>query len=159
MTKKIALDPATPLASSRQEAFVQAHAGGATADEAATTAGFLTPGYGRTLLRRPVLAARVEALKASLAGGGSRDTRWLIDQLLEIAKQALARDDPRGLSIARACFVDAAKLKVRLPTEAPAVPADRAAYFAELDREVSDEEWTRLYGPEAPGGKVGDGGP
>jgi hypothetical protein len=145
-----------PLPRRKQEAFAQALARGLGARDAAEEAGYSKTKRAPLLQRDPAIAARVVALKASLAGGGSRDTSAIIDQLIEIAKSACAKDDPRALAVARACLVDAAKLKLQLPAEPAAVDDAEAAVIAELDRYVSDEEWMRRYGPEAPGGKVGD---
>ncbi|HEY5070961.1 MAG TPA: hypothetical protein VII63_02920 [Caulobacteraceae bacterium] len=147
----------------RQEAFAQALARGVEGREAAREAGYKAPRNWRTLMKNRVIADRLAELRRQRAGGASADVSSLIDWLIEIAEDARAVKDVRGYGVARACLETAAKLKLRRPASEPATrpaaSAAQAAYFAELDREVSDEEWMRLYGPEAPGGKVGDGGP
>jgi len=60
-------------------------------------------------------------------------------------------------------LVDAARLKLRRPPDGPlttgaAMAAAPDPVLAELDRDLSDEEWARRFGPEAPGGGIGDGG-
>ncbi|MHB8530686.1 MAG: hypothetical protein ACYC8V_14405 [Caulobacteraceae bacterium] len=154
MTPKTRLVSAEPLPRRLQEAFAQALARGLEARAAAKAAGYRKTRAARRLQRDPAIAARVVTLKADLAGGGSRDTRAQIEELIAICADARALGDPRGLAIARACIVDAAKLKLLLPAEAPS--PSQGAVIAELDREMSDEEWNSRFGPEAPGGKIGD---
>jgi len=161
VTKKIRNSPTLPLSKPRQEAYAQALSRGAAPREAASAAGYLTLHYAEGLVEEPRIAARVAVLKAARDGGGSADTGALIDELIAIGRQARALDDPRGLGVARACLVDAARLKLRRPPDGPPAPAMAPALdpvLVELDRDLSDEEWTRRYGPDAPGGRVGDGG-
>jgi len=132
--------------------------------EAAIAAGYLTPRHARFVAAQPKIVARVGVLKAALDGGGSVDAGALIDELIAIGREARGLKDPRGLAVARACLVDAARIKLRRHAESPPAAVHPSALqldpvIAELDRDLSDEEWTRRYGPDAPGGRIGDGGP
>ena len=141
----------------RQEAFAQALSRGMAPREAATAAGYKTAERkGSELVRQPEIAAHVAVLKAN-------DTPALIDELIAIGRRASKFTDPRGLGVARACLVDAALLKLArrprgLTSAAPPSAVQLDPILAELDRDLSDEEWTRRFGPDAPGGRVGDGG-
>jgi len=149
--------PTSPLARPRQEAFAQALGRGMAPVEAARAAGYKTAQRrGQERSRQPEIAARVAVLKAN-------DTPALIDELIAIGRRASKFDDPRGLGVARACLVDAALLKLArrprgLTSAAPPSAVQLDPILAELDRDLSDEEWTRRFGPDAPGGRVGDGG-
>jgi len=149
--------PTSPLPISRQEAFARALSRGIAPVEAARAAGYKTAERrGPERSRQPKIAARVAVLKAN-------DTAALIDELIAIGRQARALDDPRGLGVARACLVDAARLKLRRPPDGPPAPGPAMApapdpILVELDRDLSDEEWTRRFGPDAPGGRIGDFG-
>src|SRR5665213_3235114 len=123
VTKKIRNSPTLPLSKPRQEAYAQALSRGAAPREAASAAGYLTLHYAEGLVEEPRIAARVAVLKAARDGGGSADTGALIDELIAIGRQARALDDPRGLGVARACLVDAARLKLRRPPDGPPAPA------------------------------------
>jgi len=150
-----------PLTRPKQEAYCQALSRGVPQGEAAITAGYLTPRHARFVAGQPHIAHRVAMLKAALDGGGSADTGALIDELIAIGREARVLADPRGLGVARACLVDAARLKLgRRPgglAGGPPIAAQLDPILAELDRDLSDEEWTRRFGPDAPGGRIGDG--
>jgi hypothetical protein len=157
--KKTQLGSASPLSRPRQEAYAQGLSRGEAPRKAAIAAGYRTLRYAEGLVGQPEIAARVAILKAAWDGGGSADTGALIDELIAIGRQARDLADTRGLAIARACLVDAARLKLRRDPDPPlGVAAPMAAepdgVLAELDRDLSDEEWTRRFGPEAPGGGV-----
>jgi len=162
--KKTRAQWASPLPRPRQEAFAQALSRGAAPREAASAAGYRTLRHADGLVGQPHIAARVAVLKAALDGGGSADTAALVDELIAIGRQARALADPRGLAIARACLVDAARLKLRRRPDGPPAPGAATAapspdpVLAELDRDLSDEEWALRFGPDAPGGGIGDGG-
>jgi hypothetical protein len=155
----IELPDMTPLGSKRQEAFVQALARGVEGREAAIGAGYKAPRNWGKLVKNPRIATRLANVRRLRAGGASADVHGLIDWLVEMALEARGMKDLRAIAVARACLDTAAKLKRQLPGEPFASSASDAAILAELDRDVSDEEWMRRYGPEPPGGKMGDVGP
>ncbi|HEV2365507.1 MAG TPA: hypothetical protein VGS12_15055 [Caulobacteraceae bacterium] len=150
---------AFPLENERREAFAQAVARGMSCARAAEKAGFGFHRHGARLARARDVAARIGAIRASLAGGGSRELGPLIDRLLGIFVAGVTLNNAAALVAARSALVEAARLKQLLPFapgEGPpaAAPAPTGEPFHWTDKEMSDEEWNAHFGPEAPGGKI-----
>ncbi|HEV2364048.1 MAG TPA: hypothetical protein VGS12_07620 [Caulobacteraceae bacterium] len=126
---------------------------GETVLEAAKSAGFRWPGYGRRIADDPDIVGRVEFLRRRLGGAGSRDCAYIIDKLMDQAHAAASIGSAQGFQAARALYELAAKLKAGLPADPAEVPS--APVFP-LDERLTDEEWMARYGPDPPGGKCSD---
>ena len=121
--------------------FALALATGAPIVEAFSCAGYKKRKCAAAMARRDDVVTRVAEIKIERAGGGSRDVGPLIDTCMKAIEAAMALGTASGLVAARGLIAEAAKLKQMLPP-------DRALPDPQI-RDLTDEEWTAIYGPKA----------
>jgi len=132
------------LLTKKQEAFARGQARGLTQTEANAAAGYSRRNASR-VAKNPAVQARIAELTKRIAWSETRDVLPLIESLKEAFDKALALDTGASLTAARGLVAEAARLKQMLPRE-----KDAADERARRLQPLSDEEWTKLYGPSAP---------
>ncbi len=137
----------------RQEAFAQAMADGANYKEAAARAGYTR--NGKRLADNSNIKERIDQIRRARIGGGSREFGALMNELVATAFQARDLDTAQGMTAAKGLFELVGRYKDKLPDpNAASAPAATAVLHPD-DEDLSEEEWTARYGPEAPGWKTG----
>lgn len=103
----------TALDNQRHELFAQNVAGGMTQTRAYIEAGYSDDGAAQNaarLMTNDKVIARVRELQTEGAKGVGLTIERLTDDLLRVATKGEALGDASGLSVARAAYMDAAKL-------------------------------------------------
>lgn len=137
-----------PLRNGRRERFAQLVAEGRTAAEAYTEAGFRENRQNaHRLASDPDVRARITALQR---GGAMRAEITLADvteHLKRIAAAAEEEGGAPGFSVARAAWMDVAKLNGLVVDKSESVSVTHTI----SDKPMSEEEWAAEYGPEGAG--------
>ncbi len=131
----------------RHETFAQCMGRGEPLMQAWAAAGFYSAQrYATRLSRNERVAARIadltgiaQAAARKTAWSGSDDVAPVIDKLVEYAEMAARLNTAASHVAARAYLVEIARLKSQIDTEPHPV-----------DRELTEEEWTAIYGQPAP---------
>ncbi|MBA3812295.1 MAG: hypothetical protein H0X27_11765, partial [Caulobacteraceae bacterium] len=128
------------MGKSRNEAFAQALAGGASPGRAWAEAGYV--GHGHRARRRaadPAVKRRVAEIgrEKTLA---AKDLMPVIEEMMRLVKEASKLDTAAGLTAARGLLAEAARLKGLLP-EPPWAPEEPPR------RRLTTEEWVAKYAP------------
>lgn len=137
-----------PLRNGRRERFAQLVAEGRAVAEAYTEAGFRENRQNaHRLASDPDVRARITDLQR---GGAMRAEITLADvteHLKRIAAAAEAEGGAPGLSVARAAWMDVAKLNGLVVDKSESVSVTHTI----TDKPMSDEEWAAEYGAEGVG--------
>ena len=120
------------------EAFAQALAKDIEPKKAYAEAGYRGD---RRLARDPRVVNRVAEILQKKAWSGSRDLGVVIDALKDAFEKAVALGSAAGMVAARGLMNELVRVKLMLP---------RSDDIPTRYKPLSDEEWTKLYGPSPP---------
>jgi phage terminase small subunit len=95
------------------------------------------------LANRPQVKQRIDEIVEERTWGGSRDLVGLIGQLKILLESTKKVKSAAAMMAAKAIISEAARLKLLLPRDEPMAVDDRL-------ENLTQEEWTRRYGPPAP---------
>jgi hypothetical protein len=127
-----------PLDNQRHERFAQELAKGKTADEAYTAAGYKpNRGNAATLKANKSVLARAAELKERAAVRAEISVASITANLERIASKAEKLDGAPGLAVARAAWMDAAKLNGLVIDRAEQVNVN----YDVADEPISPDEW------------------
>ena len=127
----------------KREAFAQAVARGVRIADAYTEAGYPCRKNATRAARTLWAKARVAEIMDERTWGGSRDLAGLIGLLKVAFEAAIKLNSAAAMMAAKAIISEAARLKLLLPRDEPMAVDDRL-------ENLTQEEWTRRYGPPAP---------
>lgn len=130
------------LKNRKHELFAQAKARGLTNQEAYSEAGYEGHNASRVSGYEEV-KARQEELEADIAVLQQAELPAVTRQLLALAGAAGKLNSAAGLAVARAALMDAARLNGAVSPQTAPTPV------ADVPDELSEEEWLRLYAPNA----------
>lgn len=135
------------ISNAKHERFAQELAKGKTADEAYQEAGYKPDrGNASRLTANDSIRARVAEILGKAAIRAELTVAGITDKLLAIAEKAEKSNEAPMLSVARASYMDAAKINGLI--------VDRSESLSETvqriisDRPQSDEEWAEAHGAD-----------
>ena len=123
-------------------AFALVLAKGLAPKAAYSAAGYASGWRAGPLSESEKVKERVAEILDHKAWGGSRELGELIDELRDAFRAAVKLNTAAGMVAARGLATEAARLKQMLPREEGTGSVGR--------RDLSEAEWTLLYGPNAP---------
>lgn len=138
-----------PLHNGRRERFAQLVAEGRSAAEAYTEAGFRESRQNaHRLANDPAVRARITQLQRGAAMRAEITLADVTENLKRIAAAAEAEGGAPGLSVARAAWMDVAKLNGLVVDK-----SENVSIVHTISAEpMSEEEWAASYGAEGAGG-------
>lgn len=137
-----------PLHNGRRERFAQLVAEGRTAAEAYCQAGFRENRQNaHRLASDPVVRGRIAELQERGAMRAEITLADVTEHLKRIAAAAEKEGGAPGLSVARAAWMDVAKLNGLVVDKSESVSVTHII----TDKPMSEEEWAAEYGPEGAG--------
>jgi hypothetical protein len=143
------------LENSRHERFAQGLAKGLTQAQAYAEAGYCgSSSAACRLLKTPRIQARAAEITERAAARAEINVGLVTENLVRIAGKAEDLCGAPGLGVARAIWMDAAKLNGLLAERSEA-PGSNVRWVIS-DRPMTEEEWMEKYGAGEPeGGAVG----
>lgn len=124
----------------RHERFAQALAEGKTADEAYQLAGYSeNRGNAARLKANDSVASRVAEIQGRAARRTEITVAGITEKLIAIAEKAETKDEASMLAVARASYMDAAKLNGLVVDKSQNENVNRQALIS--DKPESEDEW------------------
>lgn len=128
------------LTNAKHERFAQELAKGATADEAYQLAGYAeNRGNATRLKANESIGKRVAEILGGAAIRAEITVAGITGKLLAIAEKAEVKDEAPMLAVARAAYMDAAKLNGLVIDKVDAKTTNRTALIS--DRPLTEDEW------------------
>ncbi|ABS68660.1 hypothetical protein Xaut_3431 [Xanthobacter versatilis] len=142
----------SPLRNGRRERFAQLVAEGRTAAEAYTEAGFRENRQNaHRLASDPDVRARIAEMQERGAMRAEITLADVTEHLKRIAAAAEEEGGAPGLSVARAAWMDVAKLNGLVVDKSESESESVNVTHTITDKPMSDEEWVAEYGAEGTG--------
>jgi hypothetical protein len=133
------------LQNSRHERFAQGLARGLTQAQAHAEAGYCgLPSAACRLFKNPMVQVRIAEIMERAAARAEITVELVTENLVRIAGKAEDTDGAPGLNVARAAWMDTAKLNGLLVDRSEA-PGSNVTWVIS-DRPMTEEEWEETYG-------------
>ena len=134
----------TALQNSRHERFAQGLAMGLTQVQAYAEAGYCgLPSAACRLFKNPMVQVRVAEIMERAAARAEITVELVTENLVRIAGKAEETDGAPGLNVARAAWMDTARLNGLL-VERSEPPGSNVTWVIS-DRPMTEEEWEEKY--------------